>query len=111
MKSQKKGDATGRPNVRSSLLAHPGTKFFCGQRGLGTLLENDHGAGSLGEIFSFCFSSLAEQGRSEPAAVKGRAVFWRGGAHPLTARSAAKPSAREEKILYSRGRIFTQGRT
>ena len=59
MKNQKKGDAKGRPNARSPFLAHPGAKFFCRKRDLGTRLEQDPCAKTLGEIFSFCFSSLA----------------------------------------------------
>jgi len=59
MKNQKKGDATGRANPRSPFLAHPGAKFFCRKRGLGTRLEPDPCAGTLGESFFFCFSSLA----------------------------------------------------
>ena len=59
MKKQQKGDATGRPNARWWLLAHPDAKFFCGKCGLGSLGEKEHGTENLGEIFSFCFSSLA----------------------------------------------------
>jgi hypothetical protein len=64
MKSQKKGDATGRPNARSSLLAHPDAKFFCGKRDLSSLGEKEHGTGSRGDIFSFGFFSLTEKVRS-----------------------------------------------
>jgi hypothetical protein len=99
MKSQKKGDATGRPNARSSLLAHPDAKFFCGKRGLGSRREKDQGAGTRGEIFSFCFSSLTEKLRSGPQQSRGAPFSGAAQAHPLTARTAAEPSAREDKIL------------
>jgi hypothetical protein len=83
MKKQQKGDAMGRPNPRSSFLAHPDAKFFCGKRSIGSLGEKEPGAESRGEIFSFGFSSLTEKGAQRPAAVKGRAVFWRGESAPL----------------------------
>ena len=77
MKSQKRGDATGRPNARWSLLAHPDAKFFCGKRGLGSLGEKEHGAGSRGEIFSFGFFSLTEKLRSGPQQSRARRFLAR----------------------------------
>jgi hypothetical protein len=71
MKKPKKGDATGRPNARSWLLAHPDAKFFCGKRGIGSLGEKEHGTESLGEIFSFSFFSLTEKVRSGPQQSRG----------------------------------------
>jgi hypothetical protein len=53
MKKPKKGDARGRPNARSSFLAYPDAKFFCGKCGIGSLGEKEHGPGTLGEIFFF----------------------------------------------------------
>ena len=83
MKNHEEGGAMGRPSPRLLLLAHPGAKFFRGQRGLGTPRENDPCAGTPGENFSFGFSSLAEGDSQRPAAVKGRAVLGRGGSVPL----------------------------
>ena len=90
--------AMGRPSWRASFLAHPDAKFFCEKRGLSSLGEKEHGAGSRGEIFSFGFFSL-QKSCAAARSRQGRAVFWRGGSAPLTARTAAEPSAREEKIL------------
>jgi hypothetical protein len=59
---------------------------------------------SEGEVvrsFYFCFSSLAEPRLQRPGAVKGAPLFGRGGSAPLTARSAAKESVREEKNSFS----------
>jgi len=42
-------------------------------------------------------------GLQGPAAVKGAPFFWRGVSEPLTARTAAKASAREEKAWFSNG--------
>ena len=77
MKSQKKGDARGRPNARSSLLAHPDAKFFYGKCGIGSLGEKEHGVGSLGEIFSFGFFSLTEKVRSGPQQSRARRFLAR----------------------------------
>ena len=101
MKNHEEGGAMGRPSPRSLLLAHPGAKFFRGQRGLGTPRENDPCAGTPGENFSFGFSSLAEGVRSGPQQSRGAPFWGAAGAYPLTARTAAEPCAREEKILYS----------
>ena len=77
MKSQQKGEATGRPNARWSLLAHPDAKFFCGKRGLSTMREKEPGAGSRGEIFSFGFFSLTEKLRSGPQPSRARRFLAR----------------------------------
>jgi ribosomal protein S27AE len=82
MKKQKKGDARGRRNARSSFLAHPDAKFFCGKCGIGSLGENEHGIESLGDFFFLLFLPN-RKGAQRPAAVKGRAVFWRGASAPL----------------------------
>jgi hypothetical protein len=80
MKSDQRGDAMGRPSCRSSFLRHPSARFL----------------GQTEKTFYFCFSSLAER-LAAARSGQGRAAFWRGVSAPLTARSAAKPSAREEK--------------
>jgi hypothetical protein len=90
MKQQKKGDATGRPHARSLFLAHPDAKFFCGKRDITSLGEKEHGAGSLGEIFSFSFFSLTEKMRSGPQQSRGAPFSGAARAHPLTARTAAE---------------------
>ena len=116
-KRHKTGEARGRPSRRSSFVGDPGGKFFCRKRGTGTQPEatgkkarSDSSASgqpvaaqrqSLAEgensvrAFASCFSSLAE-----PVAAacrgQGRAVVARR-SEPLTARTAAKESAREEK--------------
>ena len=90
MKKQKKGAARGRPNARSSFLAPPDAKFFCGKRGIGSLGEKEHGTESLGEIFSFSFFSLTEKMRSGPQQSRGAPFSGAAGAHPLTARTAAE---------------------
>jgi len=80
-KKHRTGEAGGRPSWRSSFLGDPGAQFFCRKRW---------------RSFAFYFSSLVEPvaaARSGP----GRAVFGRGESAPLTARTAAKESAREEK--------------
>ena len=75
MKQPQKGDATGRPNARWLFLAHPDAKFFGGKRGLSTMREKEYGAGDLGEIFSFGFSSLTEKLRSGPQQSRGAPFF------------------------------------
>jgi hypothetical protein len=101
--THKMGDAMGRPRGRSSFLEGPGAKFFCGKRGngpnpeergqeegsdpsasgrpLGAQIQSLQEEESSVRSLIFCFSSLAE-----PVAVarsgQGRAVFWRGEAHP-----------------------------
>ena len=77
MKQQQKGDATGRPNARSSLLAHPDAKFFCGKRDISSLGEKEHGTGSRGEIFSFGFFSLTETLRGGPQPSRARRFLAR----------------------------------
>jgi len=117
-KKQKTGDARGRPSGRSSFLGDPGATFFCRKRETGTKPQEtgqkartDSSASgqavpaqrqSLAEeensvrAFDSCFSSLAERVAAARSG-QGRAVFGRGESAPLTARTAAKASAREEK--------------
>ena len=80
----------GRANARSWFLTHPDAKFFCGKRDISSLGEKEHGAGSLGEIFSFSFFSLTEKVRSGPQQSRGAPFSGAAGAHPLTARTAAE---------------------
>jgi hypothetical protein len=80
MKSEQRGKAMGRPSSRSSFLGHPNAGFLARTE----------------KTFYFCFSSLAER-LAAARSGQGRAAFWRGVSAPLTARTAAKPSAREEK--------------
>jgi hypothetical protein len=77
----------GRPSPRSSLLAHPGAKFFCGQRGLVPPARKSPCEGTLSEIFSFGFSSLAKRGRSGPQQSRGAPFSGAASAYPLTART------------------------
>ena len=50
------------------------------------------------EVFLFwLFLPKRERGFAAARSGQGRAVFWRGGAEPLTARTAATESTREEK--------------
>jgi hypothetical protein len=112
MKKQRKGDATGRPNARSSFLAHPDAKFFCGERGIGSLREKQHGAGSLGEIFSFLLFLPSRRGAQRPAAVKGRAVFWRGGSAPLDGedRCGIMSQGGKDPVVKDSGSSYKEGR-
>jgi len=80
MKVDKRGDAMGRPSYRSSFLGHLSAGFLA----------------QTGKTFYFCFSPLAEQ-LAAARSGQGRAAFWRGVSEPLTARTAAKSSPREEK--------------
>jgi len=80
----------GRPNARWWFLAHPDAKFFCGKHDISSLGEKEHGAGSLGEIFSFSFFSLTEKMRSGPQQSRGAPFSGAARAHPLTARTAAE---------------------
>ena len=83
MKNKKRGDAMGRRSLRSSLLAHPDTKFFSGKRGIGTKPEKTTAREPGVEVFSFCFSSLAERGCSGPQRSRGAPFLWRGASVPL----------------------------
>jgi hypothetical protein len=82
MKTDRMGDAGGRASWRSSFLGDPGATFSGGKRTPGAkqerrpCLERKHA-----EVFLFCFSSLAEP-LAAARSGQGRAVFWRGGAHP-----------------------------
>ena len=69
----------GRPRCSSSFLGHPRARFLA----------------PAAKTFYFCFSSLAER-LAAARSGQGRAAFWRGVSEPLTARTAAKPSLREE---------------
>src|SRR5882762_10479583 len=75
MKTQKRGDARGRASWRSSFLGDPDA-LFLPSRAL------------------FC---------SDPERGQGAPLFGRGVSAPLTARTAAKESAREEKTSLSNG--------
>ena|ERR1700758_906061 len=51
----------GRPSQGSSFLDDPSAKFFCTERGPRQKPPEDPPLGrKLGEVFCFCFSSLAE---------------------------------------------------
>jgi hypothetical protein len=57
--------------------------------------------GEVVRSFYFFFSSLAEPCLQRPGAIKGAPLFGRGVSAPLTARTAAKESVREEKNSFS----------
>jgi hypothetical protein len=103
MKADQTGDAMGRAIWRSSFSGDPGANFFYGKRRRGTRPEDLPYEEDAVRSFLFCFSSLAERGFAAARSGQGRAAFWRGGSAPLTARTAAKESAREEKTC-SQGR-------
>ena len=81
MKVDKRGDARGRPSGRIVVPRPSWRKIFRANS------EN------------FLFLLFLPGGAAFAAARsgQGRAAFWRGGSEPLTARTAAKPSRREEK--------------
>jgi hypothetical protein len=102
MKTDKMGDARGRPRWGSSLVGDPSAIFFGGKRAPGTKPE-EHPASeeNWGRSFYFCISSLAER-LAAARSGQGRAVVPARRSAPLTARTAAKAWAREEKTWFSR---------
>jgi hypothetical protein len=110
-KKDKRGDAMGRASWGSSFLGDPGTKFFCGKRGTGRPVrcwptftgtyQDPQIRRKLCEVFLFLLFLPSGAGCGGPQRSR-PALFWRGGSVPLTVRTAAKESAREEKILFSR---------
>lgn len=83
MKPTKRGDATGRPSWRSSLLGHPGAKVLWKKPSIVRKTTNRHaGTGRENEVFCFCFSSLSGARFAAARSGQGRAVFGRGGAYP-----------------------------
>jgi hypothetical protein len=102
MKTDKSGDAMGRLSWGSSFLGDPGTTFSGETRDPGTKQEEDpaYEENSV-RSFYFCFSSLAEPVTAARSG-QGRAAFLARRSAPLTARTAAKESAREEKTWFSR---------
>jgi hypothetical protein len=82
MKKDKTEDARGRPRWRSWLVGDPGAIFPGGERGTGAKQEEDPiYEETLYEVFLLLLSSLAEPVAAARSG-QGRAVFWRGGAHP-----------------------------
>jgi len=112
MKTEKMGDARGRLNRGSSFFGDPGATFSGGKRDPGTKPEKDPDCEENSvRSFYFCISSLVE-----PLAVarssQGRAAGQARRSAPLTARTAAKAWAREEKTGSPRmqtGRTKEQG--
>jgi len=80
MKVGKRGDAMGRPSCRSSILERPSARFL----------------GSRGEIFHFWLFLPGGAAGSGPQRSRARGCR-RGASGPLTARTAARASVREEK--------------
>jgi hypothetical protein len=102
MKTEKMGDAMARRSWGSSFSGDPGAKFSGGKRGPGTKQGEDpaYEEDSV-RSFYFCISSLAEP-LAAARSGQGRAAFQARRSGPLTARTAAKESAREEKTWFSR---------
>jgi hypothetical protein len=97
MKTDKREDARGRRSWGSSFLGDPGARFCGGKRDTGT---NPASEGNSVRSFYFCFSSLAEP-LAAARSGQGRAAFQARRSVPLTARTAARESAREEKTWFS----------
>ena|SRR5215469_10404247 len=94
MKVELWGDAMGRWSYRSSFLRHPSGKFLA----------------QIGKTFYFCFFLPGGDSCSDPQRSRAR-VFVARRSEPLTARTAAHPSAREEKACSeAREEISTRGR-
>jgi hypothetical protein len=75
MKTDKMGDARGRPSWRSSFVGDPGAIFFGGKRDPGTKPEEEAASEeNSGRSFYFCISSLAEP-LAAARSGQGRAVF------------------------------------
>jgi hypothetical protein len=101
MRTDKTGDARGRPRWRSSFVGDPGAIFLVengtqAQNQRKTLLPKKSG----GRSFYFCISSLAEP-LAAARSGQGRAAVQARRSVPLTARTAAKAWAREEKTWCS----------
>ena len=75
MKTDRMGDARGRPRWRSSFVGDPGAIFSGGKRGTGAKQEKDpaYEENSV-RSFCFCFSSIAEPFAAARSG-QGRAVF------------------------------------
>jgi hypothetical protein len=102
MKTDRMGDARGRPSWRSSFVGDPGAIFFGGKRDPSTKPEEDAASEeNSGRSFYFCISSLAEP-LAAARSGQGRAAVQARRSAPLTARTAAKAWAREEKTWVSR---------
>jgi hypothetical protein len=105
MKNGEKGDAMGRSSWPSSFLGHPSARFF---------LENSRQAqncrqpcqrGEQGEVFLFLLFLPSGAGVcSGPERSRARLLRR---SEPLTARTAAKELAREEKTWLARVRGST----
>jgi hypothetical protein len=112
MKTDKMGDARGRPSWGSSFVGDPGAIFLGGKRDPGTKPEEDAASEeNSGRSFYFCMSSLAEP-LAAARSGQGRAAVQARRSAPLTARTAVKSSAREEKTWFSRmqdGKTEEQG--
>jgi hypothetical protein len=101
MKTDKMGDARGRPSWRSSFVGDPGAIFFGGKRPGTKPGEDAASEETSGRSFDFCISSLAEP-LAAARSGQGRAAVQARRSAPLTARTAAKAWAREEKTWVSR---------
>ena len=112
MRTDKMGDARDRPSLGSSLVGDPGAIFSGGKRDRGRKPEEDPGSEeNSGRSFYFCISSLAEP-LAAARSGQGRAAVQARRSAPLTARTAAKAWAREEKTWVSRmqdGKTEEQG--
>ena len=102
MKTDKMGDARGRPSWGSSFLGDPGASFSGGKRDTGIKQEEGPACEENSvRSFYFCISSLAEP-LAAARSGQGRAAVQARRSAPLTARTAAKASAREEKTGFAR---------
>jgi len=102
MRTDRTGDGRGRPKWRSSLVGDPGA-IFSGGNGTGAQNQKKTPGCEENSVRSFYFgiSSLAEPFAAARSG-QGRAVVPARRSAPLTARTAAKAWAREEKTWFSR---------
>jgi hypothetical protein len=112
MSRKKTEDGRGRPRWRSSWVGDPGAIFSGGKRERGRKPEADPGwEEKRVRSFYFCISSLAEPFAAARSG-QGRAGVPARRSAPLTARTAAKAWAWEEKAWFSRmqdGKTEEQG--
>jgi hypothetical protein len=101
MRTDKKGDARGRLSWGWSFLGDPGGEFGMEN---GAQAQNQKKLRQYEEAsersFCSCFSSLGEPVLSGPQQSRARRFVARG-SEPLTARTAGKQSAREERTSFT----------
>jgi len=97
MKNERNGGYMGRAGRRSSFLNDPGARFFVETSRPAQNHTRQAGKREMGKVILFLLFRHSGVVFAAARSRQGRAVFGRGASAPLTARTAAKESTREEK--------------